>query len=259
MNRDYNDIELMICVASRIFEDGVSISVGTGIPCASVMLAQKLYAPNILITFEAGAVAPILPAMPISVGDSTTMHKALQTGSTCDQMEMIQRGLIDYCFLGGAQIDMYGNINSTVIGDYKKPKVRFPGSGGANDFASMSWRIVMVVPHSIRRFTNKIDFITTPGYLTGPGAREKAGLPPNTGPYKIITNLAVMGFDEETKRMRLESIHPGYSIDDVQKNTGFELLIRQSPKETEPPTQEELRVLREEVDPFKAVIERKAE
>jgi glutaconate CoA-transferase subunit B len=256
---NYNDIELMICVASRIFEDGASVSVGTGIPCAAVMLAQKLYAPNILITFEAGAVAPILPAMPISVGDSATMHKALQTGSTCDQMEMIQRGLIDYCFLGGAQIDMYGNINSTVIGDYKKPKVRFPGSGGANDFASMAWRIVMVVPHSIRRFTNKIDFITTPGYLTGPGAREKVGLAPNTGPYKIITNLAVMGFDEETKRMTLESIHPGYTIDDVQKNTDFELLIKQPPKKTEPPTQEELRVLREEVDPFKAVIERKAE
>jgi len=256
---NYNDIELMICVASRIFEDGVSVSVGTGIPCAAVMLAQKLYAPNILITFEAGAVAPILPAMPISVGDSATMHKALQTGSTCDQMEMIQRGLIDYCFLGGAQIDMYGNINSTVIGDYKKPKVRFPGSGGANDFASMAWRIVMVVPHSIRRFTNKIDFITTPGYLTGPSAREKAGLPPNTGPYKIITNLAVMGFDEETKRMTLESIHPGYTIDDVQKNTEFELLIKQPPATTQPPTQEELRVLREEVDPFKAVIERKAE
>jgi glutaconate CoA-transferase subunit B len=154
---------------------------------------------------------------------------------------------------------MYGNINSTVIGDYKKPKVRFPGSGGANDFASMSWRIVMVVPHSIRRFTNKIDFITTPGYLTGPGAREKAGLPPNTGPYKIITNLAVMGFDEETKRMTLESIHPGYTIDDIQKNTEFELLIKQPPATTQPPTQEELRVLREEVDPFKAVIERKAE
>lgn len=256
---NYNDIELMICVASRIFEDGTSVSVGTGIPCAAVMLAQKLYAPNILITFEAGAVAPILPAMPISVGDSTTMHKALQTGTTCDQMEMIQRGLIDYCFLGGAQIDAYGNINSTVIGDYKKPKVRFPGSGGANDFASMAWRIVMVVPHSIRRFTNKIDFITTPGYLTGPGAREQAGLPPNTGPYKIITNLAVMGFDEKTKRMTLESIHPGVSIDDVQKNTGFELLIKQTPKQTEPPTDEELRVLREEVDPFKAVIERKAE
>jgi len=259
MTKDYNEIELMVCVASRIFEDGASVSVGTGIPCAAVMLAQKLYAPNILITFEAGAVAPILPAMPISVGDSTTMHKALQTGTTCDQMEMIQRGLIDYCFLGGAQIDMYGNINSTVIGDYKKPKVRFPGSGGANDFASMAWRIVMVVPHSPRRFVSKVDFITSPGYLTGPGAREKAGLPPGTGPYKVITNLCVMGFDEETKRMTLESIHPGVTLEDVQKNTGFELLIKQKPTVTEPPTEEELRVLRQEVDPFKAVIARKAE
>jgi len=125
MSNAYNEIELMICTASRIFEDGASVSVGTGIPCAAVMLAQKLYAPNILITFEAGAVAPILPAMPISVGDSTTMHKAFQTSSTCDQMEMIQRGLIGLLFLGGAQIDMYGNINSTVIGDYKNQKQGF--------------------------------------------------------------------------------------------------------------------------------------
>lgn len=259
MNQTYNDIELMVCVASRIFEDGASVSVGTGIPCAAVMLAQKLYAPNILITFEAGAVAPILPAMPISVGDSTTMHKAFQTTSTCDQMEMIQRGLIDYCFLGGAQIDAYGNINSTVIGDYRRPKVRFPGSGGANDFASLSWRIVMIVPHSIRRFTNKLDFITSPGYLSGPSAREAAGLPKNTGPYKIITNLAVMGFDDETKRMKLESIHPGLTLEDIKNNTGFELLIKEEPKQTPPPTKEELRILREEVDPFRAVIGRKAE
>ncbi len=256
---DYNEMELMICVASRIFEDGASVSVGTGVPCAAAMLAQKIYAPNLLITFEAGSIAPLLPSMPISVGDSATMRKALQTTSTSEAMEMLQRGLIDYCFLGGAQIDMYGNINSTVIGSYDKPKVRFPGSGGANDFASMSWRTVVVTPHSPRRFTNNIDFITTPGYLTGPGAREKAGLPPNTGPYKIITNLAVLGFDEETKRMRIESVHPGYAIDDVVKNTDFELIIKDNIEQTKPPTDEELKILREEIDPLKAVIGRKAE
>lgn len=255
----YNEMELMICVASRVFEDGASVSVGTGVPCAAAMLSQKLYAPNLLITFEAGSVAPILPSMPLSVGDSTTMSHALQTTSTADAMEMLQRGLIDYCFLGGAQIDMYGNLNSTVIGDYRKPKVRFPGSGGANDFASMSWRTIVVTPQSKRRFTNDIDFITTPGYLTGPGAREKAGLPRNTGPYKVITNMAVLGFDDKTKRMMIESVHPGYTIEDVQNNTGFELLVSESVGETEPPNREELRILREEVDPFRAVIGKKAQ
>ncbi len=256
---EYNDMELMICVASRVFEDGASVSVGTGVPCAAVMLAQKLYAPNLLITFEAGSVAPLLPTMPLSVGDSTTMRKAIQTSSTCEAMEMLQRGLIDYCFLGGAQIDMYGNINSTVIGNYEKPNVRFPGSGGANDFASMSWRTIVVTPQSPRRFTNNIDFITTPGYLNGSGAREKAGLPKNTGPYKIITNMAVMDFDEDTKKMRVESVHPGYSLNDVKKNTGFELLVRDDLKETKPPTKDELDILRNEVDPFNAVIGRRAE
>ncbi len=257
-NRYYNEMELMICIAARIFEDGVSVSVGTGVPCAAVMLSQKLYAPNILILFEAGGIAPLLPSMPISVGDRSTMYKALQTTSVSDAMEMNQRGLVDYCFLGGAQIDMYGNLNSTVIGSHDNPKVRFPGSGGANDFASSAWRTIIVSPHSNRRFTNNIDFITTPGYLTGKGAREAAGLPEGTGPYKIITNLAVLNFDDETKRMALESVHPGVSIDDVKQNTGFELIIRDNVKQTQPPTEDELKILRNEVDPLRVVIGKSA-
>jgi len=254
---DYNEMELMICVASRIFEDGVSVSVGTGVPCAAVALAQKLYVPNILIVFEVGGIAPLLPSMPISVGDSNTIHKAIQTVSMPEIMEMLQKGLIDYCFLGGAQIDMYGNINSTVIGNHDKPTVRFTGSGGAHDFASMAWKTIIVAPQSIRRFTNKIDYITTPGYLSGPSSREKAGLFSNTGPYKVITNMAVMGFDEKTKRMKLESIHPGYTIDDIVRNTGFELII-EDVKQTEPPTEQELKILREEIDPLRIVIGREA-
>ncbi len=256
---EYNSMELMICIAARMFEDGASCSVGTGVPTAAAALAQKMHAPNLLIMFEVGGVAPLLPSMPISIGDSNTIHKAIQTVSMTKIMEMNQRGLIDYAFLGGAQIDMYGNINSTVIGDHDKPTVRFPGSGGANDFASFAWRSVIIAPHSARRFTNNIDFITTPGYLTGPGAREEAGLPAGTGPYKVITNLCVMGFDEETKRMTLESVHPGVSVEDVIKNTGFELLMKEPVTETEPPTEEELKILREEVDPYRVVISRKAE
>ena len=255
----YNEMELMICAAARIFEDGVSVSVGTGVPCAAVMLSQKLYAPNILILFEAGGIAPLLPSMPISVGDKNTMYKALQTTSVSDAMEMNQRGLVDYCFLGGAQIDMYGNLNSTVIGSHDNPKVRFPGSGGANDFASSAWRTIIVSPHSSRRFTNNIDFITTPGYLNGPNSREKAGLPQGTGPYKIITNLAVMNFDNDEKRMALESVHPGVGVDDVVKNTGFELLIDEHIEQTEPPSEDELRILRNEVDPYRVVIGKKAQ
>jgi len=256
---EYNSMELMICVASRFLEDGTSISVGTGAPCAAAMLAQKLYSPDILIIFEAGGVAPLLSTMPISVGDSRTMDKAFQATSMPEIMEALQRGMVDYCFLGGAQIDMYGNLNSTMIGtDYRHPKVRFPGSGGACDFGSLVWRILVMTPQSPRRFVQKVDFITTPGYLTGPDAREKAGLPPGTGPYKVITNLAVIGYDEETKRMKIESVHPNITVEEVQENTGFELLIKGEVPTTEPPTKEELKILREEVDPLRLIIGREA-
>jgi glutaconate CoA-transferase subunit B len=253
---EYNTMEMMICAAARNLEDGAAVAVGTGAPCAAAMLAQKANAPNLVIIFEAGGIAPILPTMPISVGDSRTYYKAVMASGMCDVMETLARGMVDYCFLGGAQIDMYGNINSTVIGDWHKPKVRFPGSGGANDFGSLAWKIMVITPQDSRRFVERVSYITTPGYLSGPGAREEAGLPLNTGPHKVITNMAVMGFDPESKRMRVESIHKGHSHDEVQENTGFELLRAPDVVETPEPTAEELRLLREEVDPNHYIIGR---
>jgi len=253
----YGQVELMIAVASRFLEDGATVVVGTGAPCAAAMLAQRLSAPHLMIMFEAGGIGPILPTMPISVGDSRTYHRGLVASSMAEIMEHCQRGFIDYTFLGGAQIDMYGNINSTLIGpDPQRPKVRFPGSGGANDLASLCWRTMMITVQDPRRFTPRLDFVTTPGYLDGPGAREAAGLPPGTGPYKVITDLAVIGFDTDTKRMRVESLHPGVTRRRVEEATGFELLWPPDVPETEPPTSEELTVLREEVDPYRYIIGR---
>src|SRR5207237_1998406 len=169
---------LMICCAARLLENGRTVAVGTGIPCAAAMLAQRTSAPDLVIFFEAGGVAPLLPTMPISVGDSRTFYRALMATSMADVMETCQRGLIDYTFLGGAQIDAYGNLNSTMIGtDYARPKVRLPASGGANDLASLCWRILVVTNHGPRRFVEKLDFLTTPGYLTAPGRRDSAVLP----------------------------------------------------------------------------------
>ncbi|NLA74752.1 MAG: 3-oxoacid CoA-transferase [Deltaproteobacteria bacterium] len=254
---DYNVMELMVCVASRELEEGASVGVGTGVPCAATMLAQKTHAPNILIVFEAGGVAPLLPEMPISVGDSRTFYNGIMASGMVQIMETCARGTVDYTFLGGAQIDMYGNLNSTQIGlDHDRPKVRFPGSGGANDFASYCWRTMVVTPQDSRRFVEKCDFITTPGYLTGGDARERAGLPKGCGPYRIITNMAVMDFELVSKRMRIISINPGYSVEEVQKNCGFELLKADKIIETAPPTAKELRILREEVDPERYVIGR---
>lgn len=254
---EYNAMELMICVSSRNLEDGATVVVGTGAPCAVAMLAQKTRAPNLCTLFEAGGVAPRLPEMPISVGDSRTFYKALHAGSMPDVMETCQRGMVDYCFLGGAQIDMYGNINSTLIGsDHNKPKVRFPGSGGANDLASLCWRIMVMTAQDAKRFTEKLDFVTSPGYLEGGESRYEAGLPAGTGPYRIITNMAIMGFDADSKRMKVLSINPGYSRKDIQENCGFELLWADKLVDTEPPTEDELRILREEVDPNGYIIGR---
>src|SRR5580700_6189900 len=221
---NYNAMELMICCAARLLEDGRTVAVGTGVPCAAAMLAQRTAAPNLVIFFEAGGVAPQLPTMPISVGDSRTFYRGAMATSMADVMETCQRGMMDYTFLGGAQIDALGNLNSTMIGgNHRQPKVRLPGSGGANDLASLCWRILVVTHHDRRRFVEKLDFLTTPGYLTGPGAREAAGLPSNTGPYRVITDLAVMGYDDQTKRMQVGSLHPGVTLEQVKAATGFEL------------------------------------
>jgi len=253
---EYNAIELMICVASRLLENGSTVGVGTGAPCAAAMLAQKTHAPDLFVMFEAGGLAPQLPSMPISVGDSRTFHRALMATGMCDVLDACARGMVDYTFLGGAQIDAYGNLNSTVIGDYRRPKVRLPGSGGANDFASFCWHTLVMTQHDRRRFVEDLDFMTTPGYLTGSGAREAAGLPADTGPYRVITDLAALDFDERTKRMRVQSLSPGITIEHVQENTGFELLVAAEIKETQPPTEKELSILREEVDPYGYVIRR---
>ncbi|HEX3149871.1 MAG TPA: CoA-transferase [Gemmataceae bacterium] len=253
----YTPVELMIACASHALEDGRTVAVGTGVPCAAAMLAQKTHAPNLVICFEAGGVAPQLPTMPISVGDSRTIHKAVMATSMAEVMQFCQRGMMDYTFLSGAQIDPYGNLNSTQIGGtHQKPKVRLPGSGGACDLASFCWRTLMIMRHDRKKFVEKLDFLTSPGYLTGPGAREAAGLPKGTGPHRVITELAVLDFHPTTRRMRLLSLHPGVSIEQVHAATGFQFEESESVGQTAPPTDAELQVLRQEVDPAGYVLRR---
>ncbi len=254
-NERYTLMELMVCVAARQLEDNKTAVIGTGMPLAAAMLAQKTTAPHLILMFEAGSAAPRLVKLPISVADSYTQTGALLHSSMNEIMEACQRGMVDYTFLGGAQIDMYGNINTSMIGrDYQHPQVRLPGSGGANDLASLCWKTLVITPHDKRRFVATLDFLTTPGYLTGPGARERRGLPPGTGPYKVITTLALMGYHPETKRMQVESLHSGVTKEDVITNTGFQLLFADPLPTTPEPTDEELRILREEVDPQGLVI-----
>jgi len=253
MTTTYTPTELLACVASHVLEDGKSIFVGTGLPMIAAMLAQRTHAPNLLIIFEAGGIGPQVPALPISVGDSRTFHRAVAASSMHDVMSLLQNGYIDYGFLGAAAIDAYGNINTTVIGDWERPTVRLPGSGGANDIGSLCWRTILVMRQDKRRFVNELPFLTTPGYLTGPGAREAAGLPEGSGPYRVITQLGVYGFDETTRRIALISRHPGVTLEEIQANSGFEIIIPGKIVESIPPTPEEQRILRE-IDPAGMVI-----
>ncbi len=249
MSTKYNPSELLICLASRVMEDGTTAFIGTGIPMLAASLAQHMHAPNLVTIFEFGGTGAILEKLPLAVGDMRSFNKAIHASGICDIMETAQRGFVEYGFLGGAQIDKYGNLNSTVIGDHKKPKVRLPGSGGGNDVGSCCWRTISIMRHDSRRFIENIDFVTTPGYLTGGKAREEAGLPRGTGPYRVVTNLGVLGFDDESKKMKLLSVNHGVTVEQVIENTGFELLIANNITTNPEPTEQELTLLREKVDP----------
>jgi glutaconate CoA-transferase subunit B len=195
---------------------------------------------------------PVRPAL--SVGDPCLNPGAAMTGGLVDVIGMfLQGGWVDVGFLAGSQIDKYGNINTTVIGEYEKPKSRLPGSGGANPIGSLAKRVLIIALHNTRSLAEKVDFITTPGYLDGPGARERWGLPPETGPQVIITNKAVMRFDKETKEAYLESYHPGTTVAEVVKLTPWELKVSDDVCETEPPREEEIRVIREVIDPYRMI------
>ena len=250
----YNATELLICTASRLMEDGATVFIGTGIPMLAGALAQKMHAPNLVCIFEFGGTGAILEDLPLAVGERRSFHKAVAASGILDIVETAQRGFVEYGFLGGAQIDPYGNLNSTVIGDHANPRVRLPGSGGGNDVGSHCWRTIAVMRHDVRRFVAKLDFVTTPGYLNGPDAREAAGLPPGTGPYRVVSNLAVMDYHPDTCLMRLLNTQPGVTVEDVLDNTGFELLVAPGVTENPPPSVEELSVLREEVDKDKFYI-----
>jgi glutaconate CoA-transferase subunit B len=244
----YNPSELLICSASRLMEDGATAFIGTGLPMLAAMLAQRMHAPNLVAVFEFGGTGAILEALPLAVGERRTFHRALAATGILDVVEAAQRGFIEYGFLGGAQIDAYGNLNTTTIGDHDHPKVRLPGSGGGNDVGSHCWRTIAIMRHGKQRFVPKVDFLTTPGYLDGPGAREAVGLPAGTGPYRVVTDLAILGYHPETRRMMLLATQPGVTSEQVMENTGFELALAEKVERAAPPAPEELRLLRNEID-----------
>ena len=241
----YAASELLAVVAARQLAGVSSVFAGVGIPLLAAVLAQKTHTPKLTIVVEGGSIGPeVVPGrLPISTNEMRIGRRAQMLPSITDTFLFAQRGFLDVGFVGGAQIDRYGNLNSSVVGSYEKPKVRLPGSGGANDIISLCRQVIVVTTHERRRFVPRVDFVTSPGFLDGGNSRLKAGLLFGRV-TRVVTNLAIMGFDSETKTMRLDSLHPGVAQWDVMENTGFELFVPERIAVTEPPSERELAVLR---------------
>jgi len=246
----YTLTELMIVTTAREIQDREVVFVGMRLPMKAFALAKRLHAPNAVGFFESGVVRdqPVKQSL-VTMADTANIVGAAWAGGMSLLMGLLAQGYVHLGLLGGAQIDRYGNLNSSYIGDYVTPQVRLPGSGGACDIASLAQRTVIIMPHEARRFVEEVDYITSPGHGTGMGWREGAGLPKRNGrrayggPDKVISTLGIFGFDDEGE-MVLEQIHAGHSLDDVSEQTGWDLLVDEELRETAPPTKEELKVLR---------------
>ena len=237
--------ELLAVMGARALKDDTTVFVGVGAPLMAAALAQRTHAPKLTMVIEGGIVGPsFMPGeLPISTNEMRTAFHAQMLPGITDAFLLAQRGFLDVGFIGGAQIDQYGNLNTSAIGGYDKPAVRLPGSGGANDIISLCREVMILTVHEKRRFTERVDFITSPGYLSGGDSRRKSGLLFG-GVSRMVTTLGVFDFEPTSRRMRLVALHPGVSREDVQANTGFEVLVSESLTTTDPPTSKELEILR---------------
>lgn len=252
---NYTLREMMTIMAAREIHDGDIVFCGTGISMLAAMAAKHINAPNSITFFETGAIDSRLEEIPLAVSDSRVMYGAASNSGLLDAFATMQNRITgDHVIgiLGAAQVDKYGNLNSTSIGDYYRPETRFPGSGGACDVASFVPRCIIFMQHEKRKFPNKVDYLTSPGYLDGPKGREKAGLLPG-GPTAVVTNMAVMRFDDQTKEMYLASYYPGITPQKILENMEFSVDITRA-TEAAPPTARELKILREQVDPQRIIL-----
>jgi glutaconate CoA-transferase subunit B len=238
-------VELMTIAGSRLLRDGRVIFAGVGAPLEASVLAKRLHAPALTIVLEGGSIGPrMLPGkLPVSTNEMRAAHDAFMLTGINDLFLYGQRGHYDYGFIGAGQIDQFGNVNTSYIGDPDRPKVRLPGSGGANDIVSSCREIFVMTRHQPRRFVERVDFVTSPGYLSGPESRRAAGLV-RSRPVAVITDLALLGFDEHSGRLRLDALQPGVTEERVHESTGFELPVSERLSELAAPTDQELAELR---------------
>lgn len=246
----YTPSELMITSSARALAGERVVFVGVGLPNIACNLARHTVAPDLELVYESGVFGSRPARLPLSIGDPTLVAGAALVCPMSDLfLYYLQGGRIEVAFLGAAQIDRFGNINTTVIGDYDRPKVRLPGSGGACEIAIHAQKVFVIMRLKRRAFAKQIDFCTSAGHLGGePGVRSKLGMP-GAGPKLVVTDKAIFRFDDETGEMQLSSVHPGLLVEEVQAEVSWPLKIAPDLKTTEPPTAEELRLIREELDP----------
>jgi len=247
-NLEYTPFELMAVAGARELKDGEIVAVGLGLPVVATFLAKRTHAPNITILFELGVVDPEPIEAGVGLADPRIWYRAKIFSSFTSLLgTVLHKDLVDVGFLGGLEIDAYGNLNTTLVGDPRGKYRHFTGSGGGNDIASCARRTVIIIRHEARKFNEAVSFVTSPGYLRGNGEREAAGL--RGGPCRVITDKAVFDFDPESRRIRLESIHPHTTLEEVLSNMSFQPIVPDNLPVTEPPTAEQVRLIREEIDP----------
>jgi len=239
----------MIVTAARALAGVRTVLVGVGQPNIACNLARRIIEPNLELIYESGVFGARPARLPLSIGDPTLVSGAQMVCSMADLfLFYLQGGRVDVALLGTAQIDRFGNLNTTVIGDYTQPKVRLPGSGGACEIAINAQQVFVITRLDKRAFVEKLDFRTTPGFLNGPGQRDALGIP-GQGPRIVFTDKAIFRFDTDTEQMVLSSLHPGFTVEEIQAQVGWPLSVAQDLQETTPPTQEELRIIRDDLDP----------
>lgn len=245
---DYSPNELMIVSASRALAGSRVVFVGVGLPNIACNLARRSHSPRMELVYESGVFGAQPARLPLSIGDPTLVSGATSVTSMSDLfMYYLQGGLVDVALLGGAQIDRYGNLNTTVIGDYQQPKVRLPGSGGACEIAINAHQILMIMRLKKRAFVEKLDFQTSPGHLDGGEARARLGLP-GKGPSLVITDRALFDFDNPEHEMTLVELAPGETVEGIRADVGWDLRVSPELREMTPPTAEELEIIRDQLD-----------
>jgi glutaconate CoA-transferase subunit B len=248
MEFDYTPSELMAVAGARELKDGEVVAVGLGLPVVASFLAKQTHAPNMTILFELGVIDPQPVDQGVGLADPRVWYRANVLSSFVDILgEVLHRGRVDVGFLGGLEVDQFGNLNTSLIGDPKGNFRHMIGSGGANDIASCAKRTIIIMRHEERKIRKAISFNTSPGYITGSDSRARAGLA--GGPSRVITDKAIFGFHPESKQMMLSSIHPGITLDEVLETMGFSPIVPEHVPYTEPPTQEQVRLIREVIDP----------